>query len=276
MNLARNHPLLKRVRLMRKSSAARCEQGLLIAEGVHVAREALAAGCEIEAAIFDPRLTASGEAMSVLAELGERAVPCHEVATSVMNGLQDARSPQPLLLMVRTATLVGRAWRTKEDPLIVVCDGVQDPGNIGAIVRSTDAAGAAGLILTGSTADPHHPRSVRASMGSIFRLPIERMELAAATRRLRDENLTLIGTRVAAGEDYRDAPLSGACAVFFGSEGSGLEEPFLRTLDRTVTIPLHADVESLSVGAAVAVTLFEAVRQRRPSGPVSSQGARGE
>jgi TrmH family RNA methyltransferase len=266
MNLGRNHPLLKRLRLMRKSSAARREQGLLIAEGVHVAREAIAARCEIEGAIFDPRLAASEEGVSVLAALGERSVPCHEVATSVMDGLQDARSPQPLLLWVRTATLVGRPWRTTQDPLIVVCDGVQDPGNLGAIVRSSDAAGAAGLILTGSSADAHHPRSVRASMGSMFRLPVERMELADATRRLKGENLTLIGTRVAAGEDYRDAPLRGPCALFFGAEGAGLDESFLSTLDHTVTIPLHEEVESLSVGAAVAVTLFEAVRQRRPPG----------
>ena len=145
----------------------------------------------------------------------------------------------------------------------MVCDGVQDPGNFGAIVRSADAAGAAGLIATGPTADPHHPRTVRASMGSIFRLPLERMELPAATRRLRDESLRLIGTSVCGGEDYRDAPLTGACALFFGGEGAGLGEAFLHTLDRTIPIPLHAGVESLSVGAAVAGTLFEAARQRR-------------
>ena len=103
-------------------------------------------------------------------------------------------------------------------------------------------------------------------MGSMFRLPLDRMELKAATRRLKDENLALIGTRVTGGEDYRDAPLNGSCALFFGGEGAGLDEAFLTTLDRTVTIPLHAEVESLSVGAAVAVILFEALRQRRPPG----------
>lgn len=263
MNLGRSHPLLKRLRLLRKSADARREQGVLIAEGVHLAREALAAGCELEAALFDPRLAASNEGADLLAALTEHDVPRHEIAASVMDGLQDARSPQPLLLIVRTAALAGRPWRTLRDPLVVVCDGVQDPGNLGAILRSADAAGAAALITTGPTADPHHPRTVRASMGSVFRLPVDRMELPAATRRLRDENLTLIGTSVCGGEDYQDARLTGPCALFFGGEGAGLGAAFLRTLDRTVTIPLHAGVESLSVGAAVAVTLFEAVRQRR-------------
>jgi len=265
MDLGRHHPLLKRLRLLRKSGAARREQGILIAEGVHIARDAIAAGCEFEAAVFDSRLAASDEGEAVLFDLRARGVDCHEVAESVMDGLQDARSPQPLLLMVRTAPLASRPWRTSRDPLIVVADGIQDPGNLGAIVRCADAAGAASLILTGETADPHHPRTVRASMGSMFRLPVERTRLPQAIRRLRDRKIALIGTCASGGEDYRDAPLSGACALFFGGEGAGLDEGFLRSLDRTITIPLHAEVESLSVGAAVAVTLFEAVRQRRPS-----------
>ena len=112
MNLGRNHPLLKRARLLRKSPGARREQGLLIAEGLHVAREAIAAGCEIDAANLDPRLAASAEGLDVLAALNEHSVPCHEVAETVMDGLQDARSPQPLMLMIRTAGLTGRPWRT--------------------------------------------------------------------------------------------------------------------------------------------------------------------
>ncbi|NIM01091.1 MAG: hypothetical protein GTN89_09325 [Acidobacteria bacterium] len=248
---------------MRRSSAARREQGLLIAEGLHVAREALHAGCEIEGAVYDVRLSASEEGAGLLAVLADSSVPCYEVAASVMDGLQDARSPQPILLLVRTRPFSGRPWRSKRDPLILVCDGIQDPGNLGAIVRTADAAGAAGLILTGCGVDAYHPRSVRGSMGSIFRLPLARMDSAAATRRLRDEALTLIGTRVAGGEDYRDVPMDGPCALFFGNEGAGLDDAFLGTLDRTVTIPLEDGVESLSIGAAVAAVLFEARRQRR-------------
>lgn len=262
MNLGRNHPLLKKLRRMRRSATARREQGLLLAEGIHVAREALREGCEIEGAVYDARLTATGEGAGLLAVLNERAVPCYEVAGSVMDGLQDARSPQPILLWVRTAPLTDRPWRSGGDPLIVVCDSVQDPGNLGAIVRTADAAGANGLILTGSGADPLHPRSVRGSMGSVFRLPLAVTDLSGATRRLRNAGLTLIGTRVTGGEDYRAVSMNAPCALFFGGEGPGLEDAFLASLDHTVTIPIEAAVDSLSIGAAVAVTLFEARRQR--------------
>jgi TrmH family RNA methyltransferase len=263
MKLGRHHPTLKRLRGLRRSPQERVRQGLLVAEGAHLAREAIAAGCDLETAVFDARLTTSEEGVEILARLRELGVPCHEVTESVMRGLQDARSPQPVLLEIGTARLNERPWRRRGEPLVVVCDGVQDPGNLGAIVRSVDAAGASVLIATGQTADWRHPRTVRGSMGSIFRLPIESAELGTAIERLRKQGLTLVGTSVRGGEDFRDAALTGACALIFGGEGAGLGEDFLRTLDRVVTIPLHSGVESLSVGAAVAVTLFEVVRPRR-------------
>ena len=235
----------------------------MIAEGVHLAREALLAGCDLETVFFDARLSTSEEGATLLAELRDLDAPCHEVTEGVMEGLQDARSPQPVLLAIRTAGLDGRSWRTQENPLVVVCDGIQDPGNLGAILRSADAAGAAVLLATGTTADWRHPRTVRASTGSIFRLPIEQTETETAVERLRQHGLTLVGTTVRKGQDFRDVALTGGCALFFGGEGAGLDEGLLETLDRVITIPLHPGVESLSVGAAVAVTLFEAVRQRR-------------
>lgn len=263
MTLGKHHPLLKRLRGLRRSPQERRELGLLVAEGVHLAGEAIAAGCDLESAFFDARLTASEDGAEILARLNELGVPCHEVTRSVMDGLQDARSPQPVLLTIHTAGLIDSPWRERDDPLCVVCDGIQDPGNFGAILRSADAAGAAALIATGPASDPWHPRAVRASMGSIFRLPVERMELETAIERLRAAGLTLVGTRVDGGDDYLDAAFSGGCALFFGGEGAGLDEQTLGALDRVVTIGLHAGVESLSVGAAVAVTLFEARRQRR-------------
>ena len=100
-------------------------------------------------------------------------------------------------------------------------------------------------------------------MGSTFRLPVERADLPAIVERLRNEGLTLVGTCVRGGDDYCGIPLTGPCALFFGGEGSGLDRAFLDSLDLAISIPLEKGVESLSVGAAVAVTLFEARRQRR-------------
>jgi TrmH family RNA methyltransferase len=262
MRLGRHHPLLKRVRNLRRSAEARRQEGLLVAEGLHLAREALRSRQRIEAAFVDPRLPGSVEGTALLRDLEQAGVTCYQVATSVMGGLQDARSPQPVVLTVRAEGLVGRSWRTREHPLVVVCDAIQDPGNLGAISRSADAAGAAALITCGASADLHHPRTLRASMGSMFRLPAEHMQLDEAVDRLRAEDLTLIATVPRGGEDFRRNDWTRGCAVFFGGEGVGLSDALVRRLDRSLTIALHPGVESLSVGAAVAVTLFEAARQR--------------
>jgi TrmH family RNA methyltransferase len=264
MNLGRHHPLLKRLRLLRRSAAARAAEGTLVAEGIHLAAEALAAGQDIELAVVDPRLPGTEEGARLLVALRRAGIACHEVAETVMDGLQDARSPQPVLTVIRTAPLNGRPWRTLDDPLVVVCDGLQDPGNLGAVLRSADAAGAAAFVSCGESADLTHPRTVRASMGSLFRLPTERGSLAEVAPRLRERGLSLVGTVARGGEDYRNAGWSeGACAVFFGNEGGGLPGVSLDTFDRRITVPLHPGVESLSVGAAVAAVLFEAARRRR-------------
>jgi len=249
---------------LRRSAPARLAEGVLVAEGIHLAAEALSAGQDIETAIVDPRLSHSAEGTKLRRSLDHAGVDCHEVAETVMDGLQDARSPQPVLLVVRTASLSGRAWRSEAAPLVVVCEGIQDPGNLGAVIRSADAAGAAAFVIAGVSADLTHPRAVRASMGSLFRLPVERMPLTEAMTSLRERGLPLVGTVARDGEDYRDTDWASAgCAVFFGSEGSGLPAESLAGFDRRITVPLHPGVQSLSVGAAVAAVLFEAARRRR-------------
>jgi len=264
MNLGRHHPLLKRIRLLRRSAPARAEEGVLVAEGVHLAAEALAAGQDIETVVVDPRLSRTAEGAQLLRAVQRAELECHEVAESVMDGLQDARSPQPVLTVVRTAALSDRPWRTHDAPLVVVCDGIQDPGNLGAVLRSADAAGAAAFVATGASADLTHPRAVRASMGSLFRLPTRRSTLIETVSDLRSRELSLVGTVARDGEDYREPGWSdGGCAVFFGSEGAGLTQESLELFDRRISVPLHSGVESLSVGAAVAVVLFEAARRRR-------------
>ena len=263
MRLGRHHPLLKRLRKLRRSVEARREEGVLIAEGIHLALEALRARQEIEAAFVDPRLAASAEGAGLLRDLQQAQVTCHEVAESVMDGLQDARSPQPVMLSIHSKGLEARPWRTRDNPLVLVCDGIQDPGNLGALLRSGDAAGAAALIATGAGADLHHPRTVRASMGSLFRLPAERMDLDAAVDQLRDAGLALVASVVRDGMDFREFDWSAACAVFFGGESKGLPDRLIEKADRCVSIALYPGVESLSVSAAVAVTLFEAACQRK-------------
>jgi TrmH family RNA methyltransferase len=235
-----------------------------VAEGLHLAQEALASGVEIELALVSSRLAALAEGAEILRALEARRTDVAEVDEALLASLQDARSPQAVLLVVRYPTLSpDEAVDSTPRPLVAVAAGVQDPGNLGALVRTADAAGAAACWICDGCADPYHPRAVRATMGSIFRLPIFLGPPAEAFRRLRERGLRLIGADPARGVDYDRADLAGATALVFGGEGAGLLEAWRACLDGCVRIPMRSGVESLSVGASAAVVLFEAARQRR-------------
>jgi TrmH family RNA methyltransferase len=265
MELGRHHPLLKRLRQLRRSPALRREEGRMLAEGLHLAEEALQAEAEIETVIFDPRLEATDEGQTLLKAFHRSGVPLGRVAASVMQGLQDAQSAQPILCLIDSAPLDAPPFRPQG--AVVLLDGIQDPGNLGGILRSADAAGVAGVIICGASCDRFHPRTVRASMGASFRLPTRVDTLEQAVARLREEGHTICATDSQATQHYTSICEIEKPAILFGSEGAGLDEATLDKADVRLKIPMHGRVESLSVGAAAAVLLFELGRSVSPSDP---------
>jgi TrmH family RNA methyltransferase len=252
------------MRTLRRDRSLRDEERVFVAEGVHLAREAVRAGADVELAIHSDRLLASAEGKEVLRGLGERGVPVHTCSEDAIRTLQDARSPQPVLVLARASlrSLDDVLEAASGPPLLVVAVGVQDPGNLGALVRTADAAGATGLVTTGESADLHHPRAVRATMGSIFRLPVAACGLEALLERLAALGIRTVGTSVRGGTPHDRHAWAGPTALFLGGEGGGLPDAAARRLDAIVHVAMREGVESLSVGAAAAVLLFEAKRQR--------------
>jgi TrmH family RNA methyltransferase len=263
--LARTHALARRLRALRNDRAAREADGVFVAEGIHLAAEALDAHASVEAAVVSARLDDSAEGRDVARRLREAGVHAETASDATLASLQDARSPQPVLLIVRHrlstlhAVLEGRGG----SPLAVVACGVQDPGNLGAIWRTADAAGATGLVAAGDCASLTHARTVRASMGSVFRLPAAESGLAPVVAGLRGGGLRIVGATPRGGIPYDTADWSGPVALVLGGEGAGLPPEIAGALDSAVFVPMAPDVESLSVGAAAAVLLFEAARRRR-------------
>lgn len=265
--LGRNHPLLRRLRALRRDAALRRSERLLVAEGLHLVGEALASGAEVQLAVVSPALGDRSEGRELLAALHSRAVPVHETAPRWLDALQDARSAQPILALVRWGPLSAEALldTLNGNPLVIVAYGVQDPGNLGSIVRTADAAGAAALLTCGASADLTHPRTVRATAGSVFQLPLAHAEHSVLLRALRERGLRLLGSAPRAPLSHDQADWTGGVALFLGSEGAGLPPEILEAVDQTVGVPLRPGVESLSVGAAAAVLLFAAARQRTGS-----------
>ncbi len=260
--LGRTHPVIRRVRALRRDARRREEEGVFLAEGIHLAQEALRAGAGVELALVSSLLDRVPEGREIRLGLEKGDIPIEETSESLLDSLQDARSPQPILLVVRRIfrdpVLEGRPGV----PLIVVAHGVQDPGNLGSILRTAHAAGATGFIATGDGADLYHPRAVRATMGSIFRLPAWTADPGRVLDALRERGIARVAADAATGVAYDRRDFRAPTALFLGREGSGLPRELVERLDGAVRIPLHPGVDSLSVGAAAAVLLFEAARQR--------------
>ena len=263
--LSRTHALARRLRALRGDAALRDAEGVFVAEGVHLALEALAAGAAIETAVVSSRLSESGEGRDLARRLHEAGVLQHVTSEGTLSGLQDTRSPQPIVLIVRRepvsfdAVLTGRGGT----PILVVACGVQEPGNLGALMRTADAAAATGFLATPGSAGLTHPRTVRASMGAIFRLPAIEAELDRVLEEVKSRGFRVYGADPRNAVDYDKADWGGPLVLLLGGEGAGLPQGVGAALDARVAVPMAPGVESLSVNAAAAVLLFEAARKRR-------------
>jgi TrmH family RNA methyltransferase len=140
---------------------------------------------------------------------------------------------------------------------------VQDPGNLGTIIRSAEAMGASGILTMEGTVNAINPKVIRASAGSLFRLPVVKMESAEAVRNLREQGAKIVATSSHKGTPLDEADLTEACAIFVGSEGAGISKELIAEADEIIAIPHSERVESLNAGIAASIILYEAARQRR-------------
>jgi len=263
--LSRTHALARRLRALRGDAALREAEGVFVAEGIHLAQEALKTGATIEAAVVSPRLATTAEGRELARLLHATGIEAHESSEATLDALQDARSPQPIVLIVRRdpPALSDVAAGRGGTPLLVVACGVQEPGNVGALLRTADAAGATGFVTTAGCAHLTHPRAVRASMGGIFRVPAVEATMADVLEEVRRRRFTVIGADARGEVDCDAADWGGPVALFLGGEGAGLPSQVRERLDQRVAISMAPGVESLSVHAAAAVLLFTAARRRR-------------
>ena len=234
------NPLLKEVRRL-AAGGSPAEDRVVLAEGPHLLDEAIRSGIEIHAVILAesaPEMTPGGSVRVV------------RVLDSLFQKLASTESPQGVLALVRLPV-----WTEKDllrrTPLIVVLDGVQDPGNAGAIIRTAEAFGATGAVFLKGSVSPSNPKCLRASAGSAFRLPIVN-EIPGS--------IALFAADARAKLPISEARLDGACAIVIGAEGRGVR-PELAARATGVKIPTVA-VESLNAAVAAGILFYEARRQR--------------
>jgi TrmH family RNA methyltransferase len=224
----------------------------------------------VEAAA-SPRLVHGGRAAAVDA-LRSAGVPVRLMDDGVLASLSEVETSQGILALARRPAF-DEERLFAGTPLVLVAAGIQDPGNVGALLRSAEAAGATGAYLTDGAADPFSWKALRGSMGSAFRLPHRRrITTADALARLRAHGVRVIAADPGAALPYFEADLRRPVAFLMGPEGSGLPPALTAGADASVAIPMAPGVESLNVAVAAGVLLFEAARQRRNIAlrPVSS------
>lgn len=220
-------------------------------EGAKALAEATAAGAAIEAVYVD-----------VDAPPPDVEVPLFELAPGVVERVADTVSPQPVLATV--AYLDVELDALAEASFLVVCVDVRDPGNLGTVLRSAEAAGAHGVVCCGGSVDLYNPKTVRASAGTLFHVPVVAGgDPVEVLEHIGGWGVRRLGTAARRGADYASFDLTQPVAFVLGNEANGLPPEVDALLDGHVTIPMAGRAESLNVGMAASVLCFEAARQRR-------------
>jgi RNA methyltransferase, TrmH family len=235
--------------------------GYCAIEGFRILEEAIRSGLRFRAVFFSE--SAAVRAENLLSQLGDQVetllLPDKLFASAVPS---DAPQGVAGLARWRKFSLEDVLAKSKAGPLLAIA-GVQDPGNLGTILRSAEAFGAGGVLLGEGTVSPFNPKVVRASAGSVFRLPVARAKLSRALGLMKEQSLRRVATASHKGTPLAQANLSGPLAIFVGSEGAGLSRDLIKEMDEIVAIPQAPQVESLNVGVATSIVLYEVMRQRQ-------------
>jgi TrmH family RNA methyltransferase len=235
-------------------------EGYLAVEGIRMIEEAIRSGLRFQAVFFSD--AGSGHATRLLPQIGsqvETLLLPDEVFASAVN----TESPQGVAALVKLRPhKFEDLLDSASDSLLVAVAGIQDPGNLGTIIRSAEAFGARAILLGEKTVTHFNSKAVRGSAGSLFRQPLLRVKLAASIAALKQQGLRVLATSSHKGKPLHEANFTGAAMIVIGNEGAGVPQEILSLADELVTIQHSSRVESLNAGIAASILLYEAARQR--------------
>src|SRR5688572_2542423 len=257
-----SHSSVKRYRELARNSPTNGYERELLLDGAHLLLEAHKSRLPIESAAFEQAALDDPETKALAERLVADGADIFIVSRKTLESMSPVRTPSGVIGIARRTMPSLADALTSPDPLVVVAHDVQDPGNVGGIMRTAEAAGATAFVATASTADPFGWKALRGSMGSALRLPIARGEMTEILGAMRAAGIATLALVPRAGQALFETDLRKPTALILGSEGPGLPDDVLRQADHRITIPMREPVESLNVGVAAALVLYEAFRQR--------------
>ena len=235
---------IKQIKKLQKAKERRKQQQFIL-EGFHLVEEAVQSGWPLESVLF--------ETGAKLPELPV-GLNCIEVSRKVLEHLSETETPQGILAvagMKETAL-------PEQVNFVLVCDSVQDPGNLGTMIRTADAAGFDAVICGTGTVDPYNDKTIRATQGSLFHIPVMNGDLAEALPKLKSQGIQIWAAALEGAVDYDKAANSGKLAIIVGNEGAGISDEVLSLADTIVKIPIYGRAESLNVSVAAGILMYEA------------------
>jgi RNA methyltransferase, TrmH family len=267
------NPLIKRVRLLADRRHRRRE-GAFVVQGIQPVWQAVQSGADIETLIVAPGLLTSRAAERMVAQQQQDGTRVARVGSALFTRLADRDGPTGLAAIVRARPSSLAGLQVRPGSVFAALHEVASPGNLGSIIRTADAAGAAGVILLGNTADPYDPAAVKASMGALFSVPVVSSPTADEFFGWAEgHGITVTVTSPRGPVTCWESPLGRPGAVLLGSEGAGLPADLVQRGDVHVRIPMTGTAESLNLAVAAGILLYEAWRQNDPAGTPRTQRA---
>ena len=264
MITSKSNPKIKNINKLEKASERR-EQNRILIEGRREIERAVACGFEIDTLFICPEIACEGT--------GITARSVEEVSLEVFEKIAYREGSDGLLAVAIPKYADLQAFKPKKkNPLIIVLETVEKPGNLGAVMRTADAAGVDGVIIADPRTDLYNPNAIRASVGCIFSVPLFACSSEECIKWLKANNITIYCTYLKASIDYLDADFKKASAIVMGTEATGISQQWVDAADQNIIIPMNGIADSLNVSVTTAIVTFEAVRQRRS--PVISTGVK--
>ena len=250
------NPKVKYIRALQSQGRFRRQENAFIAEGIRLVEEALKAEWDARLILYSDGLNERGQAL--VSAYSDRGAQVLQGSHQVMRAASDTQTPQGLLAVLPIQELQVSATMD----FVFVPDAVNDPGNMGTMLRTAFAAGVEAVFIPPATVDVYAPKVVRAGMGAHFHLPIRNLTWQEIADRLRNSSLKIYLADASAGRRYTRAEFQQPCAIIIGGEADGAGEVALNLADEHLHIPMLRDAESLNAAVAAGVLLFEVVRQR--------------
>lgn len=255
-----SNKLVKDMKLLYKKKN-RWELREFFIEGIRSVEQCMRSGGVIKHIFYSEELL-NDEGMRLVEELKNMDLNTVHISDSLFKSISDTESPQGILAVVQMIEYDLRDV-LNENNFLVLLDRVQDPGNLGTIIRTADAFGANGIVVTDGCVDVYNPKTVRATMGSIFQIPVVHIgDISEAIELLKNENIKIIASSLDTDTYSYDMDFKRDCALVIGNEGSGISREVLEQSDHLVKIKMTGKAESLNAGIASGVLMYEVLRQR--------------